>query len=390
MSLEVEGIDPNLFKDSHAFLAEPCLVPNVDKTNGSRLILFSSHINQAVVLKKGEYPRVFTNFENAMGEVSSSYRLAENDLTVLHKIVKNAENYVLVVKDKSGKYDIIERKPCERTTEHYGWKIINDIDNYSPKKGENKIKSGNILFRSTAHDADMNFNYGSNLKAAYIPYKNMTFEDAIVISESGAEKLTSYTIKEFTININKNDILLNLYGNMKNFKSFPDIGELVKNRVLLARRRIDYDSFLFDMSVESLNNINYNTDKIFYTEIGESKVVDIDVYSNTDIESLTDFKYNMQLAKYLKMSNSYYTKLVEVLEPIVNSKKKYSDDLGYLYKRAKEIIDPEVQWINDKSNFDNVVLKIKLLKEEKLTYGSKITGRYGEIYCRLNSTIQKN
>lgn len=376
MPTDVEKVDPELFKGKHNFLVEELLMPNVNKTNCSRTAMWNSHINQAVVLDKPEFPRIFTNFENAVGEISSSYKTTNKDLTILHKITKNSENYILVVKGKDNTYDVIERKPCERITEHYGWKNINDIDQYSTKKNHNIIKQDSTLYRSTAYDEDLNFNYGTNLMAAYMPYKNLTFEDAVVISQSGIDKLDSYTIKEYVINVNKNDILLNLYGNTKVYKSFPDIGEIINDRILLSRRRIDYDSFLYDMSVKALMEINYLDDKVFYTEEGdECKIVDIDVYSNTDIEVLAQYRYNSQLLKYLKMCNDYYEKVIEVLEPIVNSKKKYSDDLAYTYKRAKDIMDPEIHWMNDMSNFDNLVLKIKVLKREKATIGSKLTGR---------------
>lgn len=371
---ELASINLDKFKNNHSFLAEELLIPNVDKSDSNRVNMFTSHIIQAVVLKTPEYPRVFTNFENQVGEYSSSYKVAKENLTIHSKIIKNSENSTYVVKNNKGFYDIIERIPGERITEYYGYCL--DNKNLDTKKARDVIKKDEVIYKSTAYDDDMNFMYGINLKSVYLPYKNLTFEDGIIISESAAKKLSSYTISEVEVNINTNDILCNIYGkNYKIHKGFPDIGETVENRILLCRRRINYDSAFYDLSVKNLSKVNFNTDTPFYVD---GTVIDIDVFSNTPIEKLENYPYNYQILRYLKGNLSYYTRVVEVLEPIIaKGKQYYSDNLGYLYKRAKDIIDPDVKWKNDKSDFDNIVLRFKILKEKKLTIGSKITGRYG-------------
>ncbi|MFA7157605.1 MAG: hypothetical protein WC123_07985, partial [Bacilli bacterium] len=292
--------------------------------------MFCSHINQAVVLKHGEIPHVFTNFENQVGKYSSAYKVSDRNWIIIAKIVKNPLNSLYIVKDEEGYVDVIQRQEAERITEHYGYTFINE--NLDSKTKNDTIEKDEILYHSTSYDKDLNFTYGVNLKSIYLTYKNLTFEDAVVISESAAEKLKYYQVQEYTININNNDLLTNLYGNENFYKAFPDIGEFTNNRILLARRRINYDSILFDLSTKNLMNVNWNSDGIFY---GEGKVIDVNVYSNADLEKLEKYPYNDQIVKYLKENIRYYEKIVEVLEPIIKRKKKnYSDDIGYIYKRA--------------------------------------------------------
>jgi DNA-directed RNA polymerase beta subunit len=378
MNDELKRIDLEKFEGNHSFLAEELLIPNASKCDSNRVNMFDSHLAQAVVLKDAEFPRVFTNFENQVGKYSSSYKVVDRDWTIVSKIIKNEENYILVVKDKNGYVDIIERKPAERITEYFGYGLNNDgIDG---KKAKDVIEEGEIAYRSTAYDENLNFKYGLNLRAVYIPWKNMTFEDAIVISESAAKKLSSYTVEEVTVNINTNDILCNIYGNAKNYKCFPDIGEDIDNQIILSRRRINYDSAFFDLSAKNLSKINYATDVPFFAK---GKVIDIDIFSNAEADRLEKFHYNGQILRYLKGNTKFYERVVEVLEPIVKrkGKKNYSDDVGYLYKRAKDIIDPEVNWRNEKSDFDNIIIRFTILKEQKLSIGSKLTGRYGNKGC---------
>jgi len=339
----------------------------------NRINMFTNHIRQAIVLKEPEFPRVFTNFENQVGKYSSAYKKADRNWEVIKKIEKNEKNILYVLKDKNSEYYHIETiENAERTTEKYGYKMENKIEDKS--EGDD-IEKDDLIYRSTSYDDDLNFMYGTNLKALYIPWKNLTFEDAICISESAKEKLTSYRVDEITININTNDILINLYGDNNEYKSFPDIGESF-NKFLCARRRIDYDSILTDLKTTQLNNINYSTDTVFYSD---GEVIDISVYSNADTEKLEKHQFNQQLVKYIKSDEEHYQEVYDCLSEIVegNDKENYSDDLAYQYKRAEEITDDEIVWRNNGKEFSNVIVKFKILKTLELNVGSKLSGRSG-------------
>ena len=62
-------------------------------------------------------------------------------------------------------------------------------------------------------------------------------EDSIIFSDVAAAKLTSPLIKPVEIMINENDIPLNLYGNDDMYKTIPDIGEDIKDSILIALRK---------------------------------------------------------------------------------------------------------------------------------------------------------
>lgn len=350
-----------------------------NRVDAARNNMWHGHEEQRVVLEKPERPRMFTRYETLVGKYSSAYKQAEQDYDIIAKINKfegSNTNYILVIKYKnSNYYDIIERKECEKLTESYCYPINNEyID--SLNEGDT-VKKDDILFKSTSFDKDMNYNYGVNANIIFVS-DNKTTEDAIKARRGFLEeKCNSFYCDEILITINTNDILINYYGDNEHYKSFPDIDEYTKDdrKILAVRRRINYETSLYDLKDEQLMRINYNDDQPFY---GKGKVIDIDIYCNQDPNKLRNYEYNSQIVKYLDMQTEYYKKIVEILEPIkFNTKNKCSDDLSYLYRRAKDILNPEITWKNDKSDFDNIVLVFKVMKIKKATIGSKFAGRYG-------------
>ena len=366
------------------------LTNKVDSVRGSML---ASMLQQTVCVANSEPPRVFTRYENQVGKYSSSYyrnddtqyaelgysgkKIILHDKKIIAMIPKFSfsNNYVTyVVQDvKTREYSIIEKKIGEKLTESYCYLYdTSKIDSY--KEGDT-IPANEVLYSSTNFDEDMNYGYGINVPACYM-INNNTIEDAVEISDELADYMAHYYMHEVEVNINTNDLLVNLYGDRKNYKSFPDIGEDTMGKVLIARRRINYNNALFDLKDEQLMHINYNSDRIFYAK---GTIIDIDIFSNTNIEELMSAKYNEQIVKYLKEQKKYYDTVKSVLHKIVDGDKKCTADLKYLYRRACDITNPDIIFRNDKTDFDHIVIKFKVLERVPLHIGSKIAGRYGRM-----------
>lgn len=376
-------------------------MPHTNNTDTQRLNMFANHIAQYVHLKEPEFPKVFTNFENQVGEYSIAYKKAEDTFEIIAKIVKNLYNYDLIVKYKnSGKYDIIHYNRARNITEDYGY-ALNDC--MSEKNIGDTIHKDEFIYKSDNYDDDGNFSYGVNLKAVYIPWNNMTYEDAIVISKSAAEKLTSYKVEKTMISINGNDILLNLYGNDKIYKSFPKVGDYIDSKILVASRRRDKRTALYELQTTKMKEIDPSNDDLTYT--GGGMVADIDVFSNASLNDLrkrTDI-FNQEVLEVIENNYRYWKEMAEELEKIIPCKvlteaearsereefghvckhpidknknpNKYTDELAYYWKLAHEYIDEKIQWRFDGKSFDNIKLQFTILKENPLTAGCKLTGR---------------
>lgn len=393
----------NKIKNPHYFLSEELLVPRANSCDAQRLNLWANHLNQLVHLEEPDFPKVFTNFENQIGEYSVAYKKLKEDARIIAKIRKNQFNYDLIIQYKdSGIYDIIHYNYARNIGEDYGY----TLDDCVPELKENDIiKKDQLLYKSTNYDNDGNFSYGRNLKVVFLPYKGLTYEDGIVVSKSAAKKLSSQKVEKTMISINTNDILLNLYGKKDKYKSFPKIGEKLKNKILVAMRRKDKYSILYDFQTEKIRTIDPINDSVIYTNGGT--VVDINLFINTPYEILkkrTD-EFSKEILSLLDEQNRYWREMRDELEKIIPCKvlteleeekdkkegghvlkhpipksenpNKYSDEIAYMWKYSHEILDEKITWRSNGKSFDNFKIEFTILKENKLMTGSKLTGRYG-------------
>lgn len=341
--------------------------------NSMRSTMFTAHLKQYLNLLNPDFPLVFTNNENMVGKYSSGYKKAEHKLKVFKKVAKfddlleTPRVYILFVFDEETQtYDIIERKMCESLTENFGYDYNNaDIDII--QEGD-EIDPGSILFRSTSYDEDMNYSYGANVTVAYT-LDPFTSEDAAIASESLAKKLTSIETETITIGINSNDYLVNLFGDKKNYKPLPDIGDVTSD-ILAASRRMFNNQVLFDFKDTSLTHI-HDSDVLFYID-KDVEIIDYTIYDNSEVRNETPFY--TQINKYLDSQTKYYTEIVKTCEEIIDSGYNYSQELDYLYSRALLMIDKEKRWRNDDTEFGNMEIKVTYRRIVPLAKGSKVTG----------------
>jgi hypothetical protein len=360
----------NMEINTNNFISEALFIPNANKCNSNRMVMLCSHIAQAPVLANkdgGEFPLVNTRFENQIGKHSSGYKRADLDMTVIKFFHRNKNNYYTLVLREDGIYDIIERQETFWLTEKYGYKYNNYIDNY----GEGEIiEKDSVLYANTSYDEEMNLCYGRNLAAAFFAYKDLTHEDAIIISESAAKKMSYYSVSKCVININTNDILLNLYGDDENYKPFPNIGEKIKSQTLLARRRIIYDKILTDL--RDLTTVKQGDD-VFYLK---GEVIDIKVYCNEDVDKLRDLPYYSQLIDYIDEDYVFYNEVVNELYDLVEGKTDLcSNELIRFYNECKKRIDENNYYTYQSNKFDNIMVEFTVLEEKPVKKGIKMTGR---------------
>ena len=338
-----------------------------------RSTMFTSHLKQFLNLLTPEVPFVFTNNENMVGKYSGGHKEAKHDLLVYRKIAKFDEIidtprvYKLFVYDKETKtYDIIERKVCEDLTENFGYDYINNvIDSFS--EGDT-ITKDTVMYRSTSYDEDMNYGFGKNITVAYT-LEPFTSEDAAIASRSLTESMASIETETMRIGLNNNDFLLNIYGDKNEYKVLPDIGEKVSNKIAVTRRQFN-NQLLFDFKDSSLREI-HEGDSIYYID-KDVEIIDITIYNNN--EQLSDTPFYHQILTYYEAQKKYYQEILDTCEEIMDSGEKYSREIDYEYKRAKEMLDDTKKWRDGDSEFSNMEIELKIRRRVPLAKGSKITG----------------
>lgn len=343
--------------------------------SGARKLLYSTQKDHVVPVNKCEPPSVQTGYEIRYGDRSSSIIEAYADMTVVAIIPKFSfapkQHYFIIVRAENGTYDVLERTSYEHTTESFGYLYNNSyMDSLSPG---DKIKKGDKIRKSNSYDSYGNRQDGVNLLCAYMA-TDKTMEDSVILSKSASEKLGTNLIRKVQIIINDNDIPLNMYGEGDIYKSFPDIGEDIKDGIFCAIRRENKDQFLFTQSYDRLSEIMMSDDK--FTLHG--KVVDIDIRSNN--QDILDSFYNTQLKKYDNELKRFSSEIIQTCEHIksVEPTAHYSYNLDKLLFNSKRIMRGD-QYIKDKEGkvFGNTIMDVIVVEEYPVSIGDKTSDRCG-------------
>lgn len=363
---------------THDFLAESLTTPMVNQANANRIQMHNAQLTQSIQIDQAEIPYVYTGFENQISKYSTGYTKLESgeDFTVIGKFVKNPLNYVLITRgNTTGTYDVIHRRDAEHLTEEFGYKLNNEVMD-SVEVGD-VLNDGLVLNYDKSFTPNMNFKYGVNLKICYLPYEGNTNEDGLVVSESTAEKMSSWFVKKTFINVNTNHIPLNLYGTREDYKSFPSVGERVRaDGKLMGTRIISHDTLINKFKDSRMDKDDKEDSVIF--EHGEGIVIDIDMWNNNRTDALHKEIYNTQLAEEYGNLMRYYREAVDFLEPIMNNpENKLSSDLLAYYNQIASYLDPLSEFERDGTKFENIVISFVTAFLKPLNIGSKITARYG-------------
>lgn len=363
---------------THDFLAESLTTPMVNQANANRIQMHNAQLTQSIQIDQAEIPYVYTGFENQISKYSTGYTKLESgeDFAVIGKFVKNPLNYVLITRgNTTGTYDVIHRRDAEHLTEEFGYKLNNEVMD-SVEVGD-VLNDGLVLNYDKSFTPNMNFKYGVNLKICYLPYEGNTNEDGLVVSESTAEKMSSWFVKKTFINVNTNHIPLNLYGTREDYKSFPSVGERVRaDGKLMGTRIISHDTLINKFKDSRMDKDDKEDSVIF--EHGEGIVIDIDMWNNNRTDALHKEIYNTQLAEEYDNLMRYYREAVDFLEPIMNNpENKLSSDLLAYYNQIASYLDPLSEFERDGTKFENIVISFVTAFLKPLNIGSKITARYG-------------
>lgn len=368
-----ESIPRRVIKD-HSFLAEELLIPTMNHMDGGRINLFANHINQTLTISNPETPLLFSNFENEVGKYCSDisrFDLTDDKWEILSIIKLNIYRTFVVIKNVDTNFvDIVDYKRAVNLTESFGY--TNNF-NHALNEGDILSKNDNTwIYKSGILDDELNMQYGANLNAVYLSYKGLTYEDGIVVSESAAKKMSHTDVNTYEFIVNRNDILLNLYGDELIYKALPSIGEEVKDNVLCGIRRINNSKVVSDYKTHNLKKLK-NDDTLY---MASGVVTDIEVFGNYIHNDKSIF--TSQLRDVIEEAKEGYSQLVDLVEILKEEEFELSDDLIYYTSKAKDYLNDEKPYQGDRGKkFHGYFVRITVARETPLIKGSKITNRYG-------------
>lgn len=355
-------------------LGKGLLQPNTATNSGSRKLMMATHTSHHLTLSQAQPPYVGTGFENRYGERSSSIiDTGDSNLEVIANIPKFSyspnHHYYLIVKDLATQVlDVIERVSYKYQTECYGFLYNNSIlDSFSIPGSI--IPSHTTLRRSTGFDAYGNKADGYNVNTAYMALDH-NMEDSVIISDTCSQKLSAPLIRTVEIILNENDIPLNIYGDDSIYKVFPDIGEDVKDGILLAYRREKRDEAIYTQSVSRLQQIMMSDDKITI----KGKVIDIQLYCNNP-DYISKSTYNQQFYAYYQDRLRMCTEIMNAVGPYKAQGYELTYKLDKLYSRAVSEVNGKK--FMEKKLFSNIRIEFTVMENRPLGVGDKVADRYG-------------
>lgn len=342
-------------ENNHNHLSQELLIPRACSCDTSRLVLASNQASQLLPLTTAEPPKYFSGYEKQVGEISDNYLIIPNGSTIINV----NDRFVLYKLDEV--YKIAEVPIYKYAMENYSNKVTSYIDNLEMGVLEDDF----LLFKTAVYDENLNLQYGVNLNTMMIS-SNYTFEDAIILFESSAEKLKYTKFNEISININKNEMLLPIYGENK---FFPNVGEKVEDGILCIKRIIDSNN---------IHNLFKNTiyekkdgDKV---TLAKGIIKHIEIFVNNEkfneeyssVNQLIDLHKKFMDDTWFKdrdfeLKHKNYNYDDESILKIKSNIRRFSDD----------------DWEYNKNKFNNFVLKFIVEEEYPVEHGSKLSGRYG-------------
>jgi DNA-directed RNA polymerase beta subunit len=352
--------------------------------DSSRTIMDVNHQLQRVVVENTEFPYVFTNSENMFGHRSTYNVIAKSDLEVW-KIIpkfdklkidsKTQPALIIFYNRERDEYDLIYKQDVQNLPEKYGFQYDHHVlDNL--KEGD-VLEKGTTLTRPTSYDKFDNYGFGQNVNFMY-RLDMYTIEDAIVVSDRFAKSFVSTEVELVKVTLNENNFLGNAYGDEEVYKCFPDIGEDIKDNRLCIWKMLNNSQVLFDMKSANMQQ-SMPSDVNFYNS---GTIVDIDIYCNKHRDQIPNTKYNQQVLRYIDMDISFYQRVLEATQELIDSGYNVSKAVKEWNKRAKELLDKSDDTgykIKDENNsvFSNIVIYFLVKRKVGLSRGQKLVGRYG-------------
>lgn len=170
------------------------MVPMVSAIQGNRLLMAGKALSETLPLKDKEAPIVRSRVEDTDEDFETRYgkRTLSEVSPVNGEVIKVSKD-AITIKDKEGKKHVVDLfvdYPMSRKTQ---------INQTSTVSVGDKVKSGDVVAESNFTDKNGTLSVGKHLRTAFLPFRGLTFEDGVAISESAAKKLTSEQMYQFEV-----------------------------------------------------------------------------------------------------------------------------------------------------------------------------------------------
>ena len=290
-----------------------------------RGLMLSGNLAQLLVLSKPDKKIIQSGIEDELSEAAIIKKF-ENDSEILNIIVRNDNNSN---KEDYPEYFIIYRDLVTEEVDSMSIPIFNRLHPYFGfrfninKELLDKLMVGDVVEKDTVmawsngyDPKTKHYSFGKTFNVAFMSLDD-TAEDGIIISESAVKECEFKLYEKAEINVGEDSFLLNLYGDDKNYKPFPDIGETINDTgILCASREYDLNTFPGLFSIKDLQEPNIIFDNCVYLRGPGGKVVDIKVYYTNKKKKMLPLGTDTFIDKHREHLLTFNRRIVETYDKL--------------------------------------------------------------------------
>ena len=310
------------------FIGTAAINSFIANTSSPRAVMDFSHFSAHLPLLTPDEKVVKSGIEYELGKYINDVR-SDHDYVIKAIIPRYREfgvvdvpTYtVLAEYEENGQIfiDFIDVDTYKSSHTFFGYKLkpTEDLMNMSYNS---ILPRDTILAKTDSYGEEGAYNYGLNVNMAFMSHPSVS-EDGFVVSESFVKRARFNSIVKRTINITKDTLPVNLYGDKDVFKFIPNIGEKVREDGLLCALRERNDWFsVSDLNDKNISEVDITFDNLMYVN-PNSTVLDVKVIRGNYNKQEFTGKMTKQLDDFAAMLINYYTNVVNKFYQILNEKK---------------------------------------------------------------------
>jgi hypothetical protein len=176
------------------------------------------------------------------------------------------------------------------------------------------IDKGEVLCASSAVKGNGLYGTGISAEVVFLSSPG-TIEDGFEFADDFLERMAPTVFGKYIGSAGQKAIFLNLYGDDKIYKPFPDIGDRVRaDGLIMAMRDIDENLAPAEMTARALRTVDHAFDRRIYGK-PNAIVKNVTVYRDSRVfPSNVPIGMDTQLNKYYQAGCRYYKQLMEIYE----------------------------------------------------------------------------
>lgn len=313
-------VDPTL-------LGQLALDPFYGTTSAPRGAMFASHIGQAPIMAGNEPRRTMSGVEPHYADHTFDIRIP-TDATILHVIRKYPtgigadsirQNPITTIiyeeyYERLKTIGVINVPEFNSLHQDFGYRYKRNEEVWDRLVPGADIAKGEVLCHSSAVKSNGLYGMGVSAEAVFMSDPGC-IEDGFVFSEEFLERMSPTVYNKYVGSAGQKCILLNLYGDDKVYKPFPDIGDRIReDGVIMAMRDLDENLSPAEMTPRALRTIDDAFDRSIYGRPG-ALVKDVVVYRDSRVfPSHVPIGMDDQLNKYYHAGCRYYQQLLKIYD----------------------------------------------------------------------------